>query len=220
MHRGTASPGDKDEPCGLKNDSVVEYSSAPAEFSQSWKLGWPFLQEQGLFFKVVLNPFFTVLVSYRRRGIVFKLFVQVVSCPGGFFFRWKSTWEGWGTFCSSTQGRCDEASVPGALGGTVKPSNPAPVPPQQHCSVLLLSICSICCPGGWAAKAATAAVTTVIKIRAQAGILLFQPILWIPFPPILQGLAQEKWQEELNNSLLWSNEHGLARRGANKVLSL
>lgn len=104
-------------------------SSAPAEFSQSWKFGWPFLQEQGLFF-IVLNPLFTVLVSYRR-DMVFKLFLRVLSCPGGFFFRWKSTWEGWGTSCSSTQGRCDEASVTGALGGTIKPSNAAPVPPRS-----------------------------------------------------------------------------------------
>lgn len=105
MHPGSASPGDKDEPCGLTNDSAEGgvSSSAPAELSQSWKLGWPFLQEQGLFFKLVLNPYFTLLVPYRGREMVFKLYSQVVPCPEGFILRWKSTWGGWGTSCSSTQ---------------------------------------------------------------------------------------------------------------------
>lgn len=61
----------------------LQLSSAKAE-----SLADLFYKSKVYFFIVVLNPFFTVLVSYRRRDLVFKLFVHVASCPGGFFFRW------------------------------------------------------------------------------------------------------------------------------------
>lgn len=92
MHPGMSSPGDKDEPCGLTNDSVtlqLQLSSAKAE-----SLADLFYRSKAYFFKVVFNSFFTVLVSYRRRDTDFKIYLHVVSYPGGFFFRWESTWEG------------------------------------------------------------------------------------------------------------------------------